>query len=270
MPAIQTAREKGAELSTPESDTTGTLSTSALPAAQTYVLAEVVSKIAEAAVSASHAPTNPDQVADATYLPPGLEVLSFPELLNTYDGFEVSGRAWGTAIAGRQVQVSIAGVTRSARVIDGLWDVVFEDGALPRYGHGTREIRASIRDSHGSTSRTSLKVMLEEFAEGYVQIDAEHEVRTTARGSYLVVKGDLALGTHDQARELVVLLVHDDEAQSIAATGAIKAGWQFGEWRAWIPLRNVKPGTYNVRAQLMDHANAALTHIALGNVPVTI
>jgi len=264
-----TTRDSVAAVEKSDSEPNSPLTRSPLPAAQTYVLAEVVSKMAEAAASSNLA-SSALTVADATYIPPGLEVLHYPEHLNTFDGFVVSGRAWGSDIIAKQVQVSIAGVTRKARIIDGLWDVFFEDGALPRYRHGTCEIVASIGDTHGSTARSSMMVELEEFAEGYVQIDERYSLYETAEGDILQVTGDLALGTHDHDRELIVLLVSDDAEHSVVVTGNVAPGWQFGEWRAGIPISDLGPGDYFVRAQLMDRANVALTHIATSTTPITI
>jgi len=275
MTALQTNRQTAVsnselENSDSESETSTSLSPSTLPAAQTLVLAEVVSKIAEVAASNCASSNINDTVANATYVPPGLEVIHFPEHLNTYDGFTVSGQVWGSEISGQQVQVSICGATRSAEIIDGLWDVFFEDGALPRYRHGTCDITAVIRDSHGSMAQNSIMVTLEEFADGYVQIDQAYSVLETARGDMLCVSGELALGTHDMSRDLVVHLVHADPCNRAAARGIVKSGWQFGEWKAQLPLSELEPGDYYVRAQLVDCANTALTHIAMGTKPITI
>lgn len=241
---------------------------STLPAAQTYVIADVVSKMAEVAASPNTAGVFKGGDNEPTYIPPGLEVLQYPTQLNSFDSFTVSGQAWGSAIDGKVVQVSIAGITRTARIIDGLWAVTFEDGAIPRHRHGNREITAILRDSLGNAARSNLKVTLEEFSEGYVQVDELYSIIDD--GKTLIATGELALGTHDQKRELIVLLVRDDAESTIAATGTVTSGWQFGEWRARIPLHGLATGTYKVRAQLMDCANAALTHIAMGVEPVIV
>lgn len=204
----------------------------------------------------------------SNYIPPGLEVLHFPAYLNSFDGFVVSGQVWGTDDVGIQVQVTLAGITRTARIRDGLWDVYFEDGAIPRHRHGSRELIATARDLRGNTARTSIKVIVEEFTEGFIQIDSPHSV--TDDGGTLQATGELCLGTHDLGRELIVLLVTDDAEGQVAATGVVTPNWQFGEWTGAIPLAGVRPGNYRVRAQLMDSANAKLTLVAVGDQPVQV
>ena len=118
------------------------------------------------------------------------------------------------------------------------------------------------RDSKGNTARSGIKVVVEEFVEGFIVIDDDHTI--SSDGTSLKVTGELFLGSHDDGRELIVLLVSDDAEAQVVATGTVSPQWQFGEWQAAIPLVGVRPGTYRVRAQLMDAANAALTQVTVG------
>jgi len=240
--------------------------TSRVAAEVSEVTPAVTGKPAASPKSTSHS-HNPLPPA-ATYIPPGLEVLHYPESLNSFDGFVVSGQVWGSDKHGTQVQVSIAGITRTARVRDGLWDVFFEDGAIPRHRHGNRDLIASVRDSKGNTARTAIRVTVEEFVESFVLVDAHHGV--SPDGTTLQVTGELSLGSHLASRELIVLLISDDAEGTVAATGTVKPQWQFGEWQAAVPLVGVRPGRYRVRALLVDNANAALTRVDTGVQEVVV
>jgi len=80
----------------------------------------------------------------------------------------------------------------------------------------------------------------------------------------------LNLGTHLHGRELIVLLVTDDEEARVMAAGAVTSGWHHGEWRAEIPLGHLSSGAYRVRAQLMDPANPALTRVMTGSEAILL
>jgi len=269
MPNASTTRVAAETPTDLQGDTVGSISIATLPAPNPFVPVEVGNRKAND-VALPDADSPKLSGANTTYNPPGLEVLHYPSYLNSFDSFVVSGQAWGSHIEGKTVQVSIAGITRTSRIIDGLWSVRFEDGAIPRHRHGTREFVAVLRDARGNTARSAIHVDIEEFTEGYVQIDDYFAFRDTPTGSVLVTTGELALGTHDYGRELVVVLVNDDEESTVITTGSINPGWRFGEWRAYIPVDDVPPGDYKVRAQLMDHANAALTHIAVSSQAFSI
>jgi hypothetical protein len=198
------------------------------------------------------------------YVAPGLEFVSLPINPNLFDGFVVSGRASGSHINASEVHITISGVTRHSRILDGLWSARFEDGALPMHYCGNKAIVAELRDERGQTVRLTETMMFERFVDSFVSIDEEHWITGTGTDKELHVKGELNLGTHLTDRELIVLLVRDDAEAAVVATGTVTGGWQYGEWRSRIPLAKVKSGQYRARALLIDGANATLGRVMTG------
>jgi len=195
------------------------------------------------------------------YVTPSIEIIYYPERPNLFDGFAISGRAWGSELQGAYAYVTIAGVTRRSRIVDGLWTVIFEDDSLPKHYSGSKEIIAQFRDSLGHVARAAVTVYVEDFVDSFITVDEIHKIIGDGRHAELHASGELNLGTHLTGRELVVLLVRNDAEERVVSAGYLASGWQHGEWRARIPLGGVKPGSYRVRAQLMDDANAALTRV---------
>jgi len=195
------------------------------------------------------------------YISPTIEIIYYPERANLFDGFAVSGRAWGSELQGAYVYVTVAGVTRRAKITDGLWTVIFEDNALPAHYSGQKKILAQFRDSLGHIARTAVSIYVEDFEDSFITVDDAYQIAGHGKHKVLNIAGELNLGTHTEDRELIVLLVRDDAEGRVAAAGQLKNGWQYGEWRARIPLAGVKPGAYKVLAQLMDGANTALTRV---------
>jgi len=195
------------------------------------------------------------------YVSPSIEIVYYPERANLFDGFAISGRAWGSELQGAYAYVTVSGVTRRAKITDGLWTVIFEDDSLPKHYSGTKEIIAQFRDNLGHVARTSVTVYIEEFMDSFITVDEHSRIEGHGPSAVLHTSGELTLGTHLEGRELIVLLVPDDAQHRVVSAGVVENGWQHGEWRAQIPIGRVKPGTYRVRAQLMDDANAALTRV---------
>jgi len=200
------------------------------------------------------------------YVSPSIEILYYPERPNLFDGFTVSGRAWGSELQGAFAYVTIAGVTRRAKICDGLWTVIFEDGALPKHFSGNKEIVAQFRDNLDHIARASVTVYVEEFIDSFITVDNIHKVVGHGTDAELHISGELNLGTHQDGRELIVLLERDDAnvadpdySPQVVAAGKLSSGWHHGEWRARISLAGVKSGAFRVRAQLLDCANTALT-----------
>ncbi|QAY71178.1 hypothetical protein [Xylanimonas protaetiae] len=213
---------------------------------------------------------DPAPAAARPYVAPRLELVTCPRLLTAYDGFVVSGRASGSELDGIDVEVSVAGVTRQGHLRDGIWSVRFEDGALSLRHAGVRSVTARVTDAWFNTAQTSAWVTIDEFEDGYVHVDARHDVvgGLGADGS-LTCSGELGLGTHDQGRELVVVLVRDDTEAVVVSTGRVQAGWRHGEWAAALPLAGVAPGRYRVRALLTDASHPSLVRVAAGR-PFTL
>ena len=207
------------------------------------------------------------------YVSPSIEIVYYPERPNSFDGFAVSGRAWGSELQGAFAYVTISGVTRRAKIIDGLWTVIFEDDALPKHFSGPKEIVAQFRDNLDRIASASVSVYVEDFVDSFITVDDVHKVVGIGHEAELQASGELNLGTHSTGRELVVLLITDDadgplEPGTIVAAGTVADSWRHGEWRAQIPLKGVKSGSYRVRAQLLDCANTALARTI--NSPQTI
>jgi len=195
------------------------------------------------------------------YVGPSIEIIYYPERPNLFDGFTVSGQAYGSELQGAFAYVTVAGVTRRAKIIDGLWTVIFEDDALPRHYSGHKEIVAQFRDNVGKVATASVSVYIEDFIDSFIIVDNTHKIVGDGIEAQLHISGELNLGTHLDNRELQVTLVSDDEAGHTVAIGELEPGWQHGEWRAAISLKKIIPGEYRVRAQLSDGANAALTRV---------
>jgi len=204
------------------------------------------------------------------YVTPGVEIIHYPTSPNMFDGFVVSGRAWGSELWGGYVYVTVAGVTRRAKIIDGLWTAIFEDGAMPQHFAGTKELVAQARDNVGKIARTSITISMEQFVDSFVTIDNVHTVVGIGDDADLYTSGELNLGSHLEGRELIVMLVRDDEEACVVATGTVGKGWQHGEWRAKISLNGVKSGAFRVRALLMDSANAALTRVTTSSQVILV
>jgi len=204
------------------------------------------------------------------YISPSLELVHYPLQPNLFDGFVVSGRAIGSELYGAFVYVTVAGVTRRAKIIDGLWTAIFEDDSLPKHYSGNKEIVAQVRDSLGHIARTSVEVTIEDFVDSFVTIDGAHTIVGIGADAELITSGELNLGSHLEGRELIVLLVRDDEEACVVATGTVAKGWHHGEWRARISLAGIKSGAFRVRAQLMDCANAALTRVMTSSQVILI
>ncbi|GAB2462179.1 hypothetical protein [Xylanimonas ulmi] len=204
--------------------------------------------------------------ADAgRYRAPRLELITCPRRLTTFDGFAVTGRAYGSQVQDADVEVCVAGVARTGKVENGLWSVEFEDGALSMRHAGVRPVTGRITDAWFNTAQATEWVTVEEFVDGFVHVDGRHEVRgDLGSDGHLVASGELGLGTHDQGRELVVMLVRDDAEGVVVATGLVESGWHHGEWRARLPLAGVTAGAYRVRALLTDKVCASLTRLAVG------
>jgi len=195
------------------------------------------------------------------YVSPSIEIVYYPERANLFDGFVISGRAWGSELQGAFAYVTISGVTRRAPITDGLWTVIFEDDALPKHYSGQKEIVAQLRDNLGHIVRTAVSLYIEDFVDSFITVDDDCKIVTEGRHQVLHAKGELNLGTHQEGRELVVLLVRDDVPEQVVAAGEVASGWHHGEWSARIRLSHLKAGSYRVKAQLMDCANTALTRV---------
>lgn len=208
-----------------------------------------------------------DVVVDAPYVAPRLELTACPRTLNTFDGFQVSGRAFGSEVEGAEVEVTVAGVVRTARVHDGSWAVQFEPQALSMRHAGVRSVTGRVVDAWFNTAQATEWVTIDEFVDGFVHVDSRHDLASD--DAHLVASGELGLGSHDRGRELVVLLVRDDVEGVVVATGVVEPGWHHGEWFARLPLAGVTAGSYRVRALLTDEACAGLTRLAVGR-PFTL
>jgi len=220
---------------------------------ETFVTAALADEAMGETANPTKRPTLPG------YVMPSIEIIYYPEKPNLFDGFTVSGQAWGSELQGAFVYVTVAGVTRRAKIIDGLWTVTFEDDALPRHYSGHKEIVAQFRDNVGKVATTSVSVYVEDFIDSFVIVDNVHQIVGEGPQAELHISGELNLGTHLADRELTVCLVTDDDEAAVVAAGELTAGWQHGEWRAQIALDGVESGEYKVRALLTDGANAALT-----------
>jgi hypothetical protein len=203
-------------------------------------------------------------VGNDAYTAPRIELAVFPRTLDTFDGFLVAGRASGSDVEGAQVQVCVAGVVRTGTVRDGAWTVRFEDRALWGQHAGVRPVTGRVTDSRFNGAEATEWVTVVEFVDGHVHVDGRHDVEGDLDGGVLHASGELGLGTHDLGRELVVLLVRDDEEGAVASVGVVEPGWESGEWRARLPMRGLTPGSYRVRALLTDKACAGLTRLAVG------
>lgn len=203
------------------------------------------------------------------YRSPKLEVLSTPHQHTTFDGFTVDGLVSGSAVDNAVVAVSIGDITRTGRSMDGLWSVRFEDGCLSRRHAGVSSMTVRVTDQYYQSAQISEPITLDEFVDGYVHIDAEHQVEHRAGQDLLVARGELGLGSHIDGRELVIVLVRDDNEGIVVATGIVSPGWQYGEWEARIALNGIDSGAYRVRALLVDNACATLTRVATGG-PITL
>ncbi|WP_425955869.1 hypothetical protein [Xylanimonas sp. McL0601] len=197
------------------------------------------------------------------YIAPRLAMTACPRTLTTFDGFVISGRAYGSEVEGVEVEVSVAGVTRTGSVHDGTWVVRFEDGALSHRHAGVRPVTGRVTDSWFNAAQASEWVTIDEFVDGFVHVDGRHDVvGEGGSGGHLVVSGELGLGTHEEGRELVVMLVRDDSEGVVVSTGLVEPGWHHGEWLARLPLAGVTAGVYRVRALLTDKVCASLTRLA--------
>ena len=205
------------------------------------------------------------EVGAPSYVAPRLVLTACPRILTTFDGFEVHGRAHGTQVEGVEVEVSVAGVTRTSTVRDGSWVARFEDGALTRHHAGVRPVTARLVDHWLNAAQVTEWVTVEQFVDGFVHVDARTEV-TGGPGEdrHLVASGELGLGSHDGGRELVVVLVRDDAEAVVVSTGLVEPAWHHGEWRARLPLHGVTPGMYRVRAVLTDRRCPSLTRMGAG------
>jgi len=201
----------------------------------------------------------------AHYVAPELEVLSTPHEHTTFDGFTVAGRVSGSAVDNAVVAVSIGDVTRTGRSADGLWSVRFEDGCLSRRHAGVSTMTVRVTDQFYQSAQICESITLDEFVDGYVHIDDGHRFDTDQGAPVLVVRGELGLGSHIHGRELVVVLVRDDDEGIAVQTGSVTGGWQYGEWEARIAVQGIDAGAYRVRALLVDRACATLTRVATGN-----
>jgi hypothetical protein len=221
----------------------------------------------------THGTSTAPTISHDSYMPPGVELVFCPKRLTTFDGFTVSGRAWGSELEGAEVEVSVCGVVRNSRVTDGLWAVRFENNALARRHAGVRSVTARVTDHMFNTAQATAWITVDEFVDGYVHLDAWSTIegRDPAAGKpgILVTSGELGLGTHDLNRELVINLVRADNENVVVATAHVDSGWHHGEWRANLPLDGVAPGSYRVRALLTDTACPTLTRVAAGR-PFTL
>lgn len=203
--------------------------------------------------------------ATAVYVAPRMVLTSCPRDLNTFDGFEVHGLAYGSDVEDLVVEVSVAGVVRTGRVTDGAWSVRFESGALPRWqSTGLRPVTARITDRCFNTAQVTEWVTVEEFVDGFVHIDDRTAVVGAENKRHLLVTGEIGVGTHEEGRELVVVLVRDDVEAVVVSTAFVEPGWDQGEWRARLPLDGVTAGTYRVRAILTDKVCPSLTRTTTG------
>ncbi|ACZ32123.1 hypothetical protein Xcel_3122 [Xylanimonas cellulosilytica DSM 15894] len=201
----------------------------------------------------------------AVYVAPRVELMASPRALTTFDGFVVSGCAFGSEVEGVEVEVSVAGVTRTGVVEAGHWTVAFEDGALSHRHAGVRAVTARLIDAWFNPAQVTEWVTVDEFVDGFVHVDGGHDLEgEVGPGGTLVATGELGLGTHEQGRELVVMLVRDDDEAVVVSTGLVEAGWHHGEWVARLPLCAVGRGTYRIRALLTDKVCASLTRLAVG------
>ena len=191
---------------------------------------------------------------------PGVELVHYPSHPNMFDGFVVSGRAWGSDIQKKNVEVTVANTTRYGRIRDGLWAVVFEDGALPQYCDGNQEIIARVTDSLGITAETSLSIYLEKFVDSFVSIDTKYVFDDNGVEKLLIVTGELNLGTHLIGRDLTVTLISDDDGTQKLIMGEVANGWHHGEWQARIPVSECT-GYFRVQAHLLDESNSALNRV---------
>jgi len=198
------------------------------------------------------------------YVAPELEVLTTPHQQTTFDGFTVAGRVSGSAVDNAVVAVSIGDVTRTGRSADGLWSVRFEDGCLSRRHAGLTAMTVRVTDQYYQSAQITEPITIDEFVDGHVHIDDAHRFITDTDSRVLVVRGELGLGSHVDGRELVVVLVRDDDEGIAVQTGSVLAGWQYGEWEARIAVQGIDPGAYRVRALLVDKACATLTRVATG------
>jgi hypothetical protein len=203
-----------------------------------------------------------------TYTAPGLDIIHYPQHPNMFDGFVISGRAWGSELRDTKVKVTIGGVTRQAVIREGLWATVFEDGALPIHHPGRKEVKARLTDALGHSASDKVDIQFEVFVDSYISIDTDYLHSTIAGRRHLIATGELNLGTHLVEREMIVTLVRDDSEGCIVSVGNVVNGWHHGEWRAKIPVPSNPQGSYRVRAQLMDGASPALTRTMTG-LPVT-
>lgn len=200
----------------------------------------------------------------APYTAPRLELTSFPRILTTFDSFHVTGRAVGSEIEGVEVEVSVAGVARTGVVRDGTWSVRFEDRALSHRHAGVRPVTGRLTDAWFNTAQITEWVTIDEFVDGFVHVDSRLAVEgADAADGQIVATGELALGSHEAGRELVVLLVRDDDEGVVVSTGVVEPGWRHGEWVARLPLRAISKGAYRVRALLTDNVCATLTRLAV-------
>ena len=208
--------------------------------------------------------TDAPQADAQPYVAPRMKLASCPRLLTTFDGFVVTGRVSGSEVEGADVEVSVAGVIRTGRVQDGAWAVRFEDAALSLRHAGVRPVTARVTDRWFNTAQVTEWVTIDEFEDGYVHVDGLHDVvgGVGAEG-HLMASGELGLGSHEDGRELVVLLVRDDAEGVVVATGEVQQGWRHGEWFADLPLAGVAPGKYRVRALLTDADYPNLTRLAV-------
>lgn len=208
---------------------------------------------------------NAAAVATRPYVAPRLELIDCPRLLTTFDGFVVSGRASGSELDGVDVEVCVAGVTRTGRLRDGIWSVRFEDGALALRHAGVRSVTARLTDAWFNTAQATQWVTIDEFEDGFVHVDGFRDLDDVVGPDHTpTCTGELGLGTHDEGRELVVVLVRDDAEGVVVSTADVQGGWHHGEWLAELPLAGVAPGAYRVRALLTDAAHPGLTRVAVG------
>jgi hypothetical protein len=198
------------------------------------------------------------------YEAPRVRVVDVPSRLNTYDGFVVRGTVSGSEAEGRKVRVDVAGVTRTGVVVDGGFEVRFDDGALDHYHAGVRPVVVKVTDPRGNTGQATEWVTVDHFQDGFVSVDGLAGGVEPAAGR-LSCRGEVGLGTHTTGRELVALLVHP-ETDEVVATGTVAEGWQGGEWEASFATESLEAGPYRVRVVLTDVACGSLTRTALSDV----
>jgi hypothetical protein len=192
------------------------------------------------------------------YEPPRVRLVQAPRRLTTFDGFDVRGAVEGSDVDGERVSVSVGGVTRSATVRGGRFDVHFEDDVLDHGSVGVRPLVASVTDRRGNMAKETVWVPIDEFHAGHVHLDPLGDVVMQDARQELTVTGELALGTHVDGRELVVLLVTADAEELVVATGTVADGWEHGELVADIPVGALARGRYRVRAVLTDPVSPRL------------